>query len=1084
MAGRKDKSPLRTSRQVYDQIRWDPALDERAFTIGYEERFAGLTELPFQEFPNDGTIPWHRVWHVRVGALVVWSRRERVDLLHGTGDTETADTEAVLAAIATVRAQEDRSDRAQASARRRRRRRGASGRAEPEPELQALPVYGFDRGRARWIPRPVDAATRGPAPEALTLVTLNVLFDLYDADRLETARRTPALLRALREAKADVIALQEVTPRLLAVLEDTEWVRRGYVISESSRALDHVSKDISEDARASTVSPYGQLLLSRLPMRCHVATLRGHKRLIIGELELGGRRVLVPTLHLTSDRAEDAAIAREDELASALAVLDRLDRADPSRAAACALLGDFNTREGALLARLEKRGFVDLWPSQYPDDPGMTFDPRVNGLAAITSRTQRPGRLDRVMLRAPTDEAGRAWLSPVDISMCAAEPIDAPALAGLPLYPSDHFGLCALLQLQASAPARATIPTALREAAPVHRTALAVIPPASTWPEIQAIRAQHDRAYARWMPHINLLYGFVPDELLAEAAAALARALAETPRFTVTLTGFCVFRRRRGATVWLEPRCDPPDALRQLQAALSDMFPRCDEQRTKSRAGFTPHLTVAQLPADAPREELLQRWGAGWEPIRFTVDALALISRRGDDPFVVRHAIPLAPAPATPTPPPEPPPPDEPVSARTLDELSALLERACARCIHGAEAPPAVRHIHIIGSHRLGAATVHSDLDLVCVGPSWLPRARLFERLPARLRAAGHHVVSRAVEHARTPRLELELDGQHVDVQYVRTPEGTPLGDPRALPPAARAALDDASRRSLLAMLDADAVIELATQRFPGGLASFQATLRRLRQWTRARDIDANALGFPGGLAWALLLLDAAPELELSEERDDDARALALFASFLRVRAARSLRAPVSFAAAPPPPGRRHDEADSPMQIFTPAPPARNCVAASSRPTLAVVERELARATALLRGRAHPDEDTIAELLRPADPRSRQPAHPQLVQLTARAPSEAGLAGCRGWLLGHIVGLLVRLDAAARRAARASPEGPLLRPYSRPSSGDGEHALRYTVGLNLRCAAEIIEPARARLLADFASWAERPEGAELTLELA
>ena len=51
---------------------------------------------------------------------------------------------------------------------------------------------------------------------------------------------------------------------------------------------------------------------------------------------------------------------------------------------------------------------------------------------------------------------------------------------------------------------------ALESAKPTHQTALVLIPPESCWAPIQAIRKQHDRSFERWMPHINLLYGFVP----------------------------------------------------------------------------------------------------------------------------------------------------------------------------------------------------------------------------------------------------------------------------------------------------------------------------------------------------------------------------------------------------------------------------------------------------------------------------------------------------------------------------------------------------------------------------------------------
>ncbi|CAF3962533.1 unnamed protein product, partial [Rotaria sp. Silwood1] len=44
------------------------------------------------------------------------------------------------------------------------------------------------------------------------------------------------------------------------------------------------------------------------------------------------------------------------------------------------------------------------------------------------------------------------------------------------------------------------------------QTALCLIPPNNIWEQIQSIRSIHDKAYPRWMPHINLIYPFTPEK--------------------------------------------------------------------------------------------------------------------------------------------------------------------------------------------------------------------------------------------------------------------------------------------------------------------------------------------------------------------------------------------------------------------------------------------------------------------------------------------------------------------------------------------------------------------------------------------
>ena len=65
------------------------------------------------------------------------------------------------------------------------------------------------------------------------------------------------------------------------------------------------------------------------------------------------------------------------------------------------------------------------------------------------------------------------------------------------------------------------------------------------------------------------------------------------------------------------------------------MFPQCSEQSRKSEAGFTPHLSVGQF--STPEEAFAKL--PQWHPRSFTVKSIALISRRGDEPFEIRKII-------------------------------------------------------------------------------------------------------------------------------------------------------------------------------------------------------------------------------------------------------------------------------------------------------------------------------------------------------------------------------------------------------------------------------------------------------------
>ena len=135
---------------------------------------------------------------------------------------------------------------------------------------------------------------------------------------------------------------------------------------------------------------------------------------------------------------------------------------------------------------------TDSWlAAQGPDDLGCTFDPVRNELAAAGARCMTPRRLDRIFV-APT------WS------------VQQATLLGQGQLHSDHYGLLASFVQESSLDAK-----------PVHTSAVVIIPPEPLWGQIDDIRKQFDRSYGRWMPHINLIYGFLPESYFSEAAAAM-----------------------------------------------------------------------------------------------------------------------------------------------------------------------------------------------------------------------------------------------------------------------------------------------------------------------------------------------------------------------------------------------------------------------------------------------------------------------------------------------------------------------------------------------------------------------------------
>jgi RNA 2',3'-cyclic 3'-phosphodiesterase len=167
-------------------------------------------------------------------------------------------------------------------------------------------------------------------------------------------------------------------------------------------------------------------------------------------------------------------------------------------------------------------------------------------------------------------------------------------------------------------------------------TALTLIFP--NIPFINETRSKHDKAYKRWMPHINFLFPFVEEEHIADMKTRLTKALSGVKPFQVDLNNLNYFPQgKKKVTFHLKPTSQ--SELNNIYTIVRSTLPEVYVKHPEFRA----HLTLGQCSKQdfqSLNQELQVKMKTA--DLTFDVDALYIIQRSKTDkeePFQIVHKI-------------------------------------------------------------------------------------------------------------------------------------------------------------------------------------------------------------------------------------------------------------------------------------------------------------------------------------------------------------------------------------------------------------------------------------------------------------
>lgn len=145
-----------------------------------------------------------------------------------------------------------------------------------------------------------------------------------------------------------------------------------------------------------------------------------------------------------------------------------------------------------------------------------------------------------------------------------------------------------------------------------------------------------------------------------------------------------------------------------------------------------------------------------------------------------------------------------------------------------------------------------SDIDTLIIAPKHVSRDDFFQHFPSileKMSTPGAIEELTAVPDAFTPIIKLHYSTIDIDLLFTRLAVTSVPKDIDLTNASLLRGLDDADMRSINGTRVTDEMLGLVPQ-----TKTFRLALRAVKLWAQRRGVYGNVMGFPGGVAWAIMV--------------------------------------------------------------------------------------------------------------------------------------------------------------------------------------------------------------------------------------